>query len=165
MPEQPLPEPPTHLRGAANAQACLDAAVAAAAAEALAAVQLLASPAFQQRSGPRLESLINLPARAAALAPALLHAFPRLQRLGLQVAHEWALDVGRVLPPGCLPRRLQHLEARLGTLEGLHWVPAGLPLAEASITARTVRLWDAQPPLRCVSVAYKLGGLCCACFA
>ncbi len=109
--------------------------------------QLLGQPAFQRCSGACLQALGNYPLRAAALAPALLHSFPRLQCVGLQAAHEWALDIGRVLPPGCLPRSLCQLEARLGSLEGLHWLPPA-PLAHVRICARTVRLWNAQPPLR-----------------
>lgn len=118
-----------------------------AAAEAAAVVQLLGHPAFQQRSGACLASLGNYPVRAAALAPALLHRFPQMQRVGLQAAHEWALDVGRVLPPGSLPPSVRQLEARLGSLEGLHWLPP-VPLAQAHICTRNVRLWEAQPPLR-----------------
>jgi hypothetical protein len=150
LPELPLPEPPCP-RGAASTLAAAATAAAVAAAEAAAVVQLLGQPTFQQHSGACLRRLGNYPVRAAELVPGLLHSFPRLQCVGLQANHEWALDVGRALPPGCLPPSLWRLEARLGPLEGLHWLPAE-PLDQVRICARSVRLWDAQPPLSCTAL-------------
>lgn len=153
LPEAPLPEPPALQRGQLAAAAAEAAAVAAAEAEA--AVVLLSSTAFQQRSGASLTALVNLPARAAALAPRLLHAYPRLTSLGLQAAHEWDFDIGSpgVLAPGFFPPGLQRLQASAGRIEGLHWLPDA-PLAAAHLSARCLRLMEAHVgPLACTHLS------------